>query len=71
MKKETVYLKKGYDYSPLHPKADPLTGMLSLWYAYNEQGVAVEWAPTKKEVIASARMFGYKVSTKSWDEKNR
>lgn len=67
-KKETVYLHKGAEYSPLHPKAD-FTGMVKMWYAYNENGVAVEWATTKKECADAARKWGYKVSSKTWEER--
>lgn len=65
--RETVYLKKGFDYSPLHPKADAF-GRRKLWYAYNNQGIAVTWADTKEGCIKDARRCGYKVSSRKWGE---
>ena len=63
--KEKVFLKRSEDYSPLHPKADPLTGILKLWYAYNEEGVAVTWAITKKAAIEEAKHCGYAITSKN------
>ena len=64
--RETVYLKKGYEYSPLHPKADS-RGNRKIWLAYNKDGTAVTWADTREGCVKEARRWGYKVSSKMWE----
>ncbi len=59
--KKYVTLRKGSEYDPMHKKADK-NGMVALWYAYNEYGSAVTWAPTKAEVVKECRSMGYSIA---------
>ena len=58
--KPKVWLRKGSEYNPLHERANRY-GMVELWYAYNDRGDAVTWAPTRAEAERGARERGYTI----------